>query len=83
MPPTKATFKKWLPQQINLCVFLVSSLLLFPLAQIQEIFELKTWQLILLFALGINTIIAYGALGEARTEHPLAEVSVIVTLNQY
>lgn len=77
----KLLSKKWLPQQINLCVFLVSSLLLFPLAQIQEIFELKTWQLILLFALGINTIIAYGALGEALKRAPASQVSVIVTLN--
>lgn len=75
------TAKGWSPQQLNLLIYLVASLALFPLADLSDFKGLELWQWLLLLALGINTLIAYGSLGEALKKAPASYVSLIITIN--
>lgn len=69
----------WSPQFLNLVVFSLCALILWPIATPAE---LTTWSLsewILIFALGLNTLIGYGALALALEHAPVHEVSVIIS----
>jgi len=81
-----ATFQKiltrvWTPQQINLLIYTLSSLVLAPLADFKTIAELSLLGWGLMLFLGMNTLIAYGALGEALKRAPASHVSVIISAN--
>ena len=81
-----ATFQKiltrvWTPQQINLLIYLLSSLVLAPLADFPTIAELSLGGWALMIFLGVNTLFAYGALGEALKRAPASHVSVIISTN--
>lgn len=71
----------WTPQMMNLLIYGVCCLALFPSAQIDELpkFTLNEW--FVLFALGINTLIAYGSFAEAIQRIPASYVSLIISVN--
>jgi len=71
----------WSPQMINLLVYFICALALTPLAQFREFDHLSLWQWTVLVALGLNTVIAYGALGEAFSRIPASYVSLIIAVN--
>ncbi|MCB0407908.1 MAG: DMT family transporter, partial [Bdellovibrionales bacterium] len=77
----KILLSKWTPQQINLVIYGVSTLFLFPLATPIEFSTLPINAWIILIFLGMNTVIAYGSLGEALKRAPASQVSVIVSAN--
>jgi len=81
-----ATFQKILlrrfsPQQFNMLIYGVCVLVLAPLANFSEFsnWSLGVW--VLMFALGLNTLIAYGTLAEAIKRIPASHVSIIITAN--
>lgn len=81
-----ATFQKILvrkhsPQHLNLLIYTVSALALLPAANPSSLIDLSPWALLLLVALGINTIVAYGCLAEAFQRAPASQVSVIISAN--
>lgn len=69
------------PQELNLIIYLLSSLLLLPLAQIGELAHLSFNQHFILFLLGLNTLLAYGAFAEANKLAPASYVSLIISCN--
>jgi drug/metabolite transporter (DMT)-like permease len=78
----KVQFKKgWSPQMINLLVYFICLLALFPTATVSELYNLDLWQWFILFLLGLNTLVAYGAFAEAMNLIPASYVSLIVAVN--
>jgi drug/metabolite transporter (DMT)-like permease len=77
----KVLSKKWDPQQVNFVIFLVSSFALLPMADLSALpgLEFTPWTLLLFF--GLNTVLAYGALGYALKHAPASQVSVIISAN--
>lgn len=73
--------KHWPPQVINLLIYGVCCITLLPTASMAEFAPLTSWQWFVLFLLGVNTLIAYGAFGEAMQLIPASHVSLIITLN--
>lgn len=67
--------------QFNLIVYFVSSLLLLPGAELSSLPSLVPFQWLILLFLGLNTLIAYGCLGEAFKRAPASQVSLIIVLN--
>lgn len=81
-----ATFQKlltktWTPQQVNLIIYLIATLILLPTATVTEFFEMSGFLWLLIILLGVNTIVAYGCLGEALKRAPASHVSVIISAN--
>jgi drug/metabolite transporter (DMT)-like permease len=72
---------KWAPQQINLLVYGIATVLLFPLIDLSAPFKWTFNQWLLILFLGANTLIAYGTLAEAIQRIPVNQVSFIITLN--
>lgn len=72
---------KYKPSQLNLIFYGLSSILYLPLVNFHQIstFNFNQWGLMIL--LGLNTLIAYGCIGEALKRIPVNQVGVIVTLN--
>lgn len=66
--------------QILFLLYVLSTLFVTPMATINEVFNLNTWQLACLAFCGINTLVAYGALGEAMARWQVAQVSALITL---
>lgn len=77
----KALLKKYQPQQFNFLLYTVSAILLFPLANLSEVHDVSFWNLLLVIFLGVNTVVAYGALSEALVRIPASHVSMIISLN--
>lgn len=75
------TKKGWQPQEINLILYSIAFVVLFPLADLSEFqgHSLSTW--LIFIYLGLNTVIAYGAMGIALKLAPASQVSVVVTTN--
>jgi len=78
----KKLVAQWHPQQINLIVFALPVLLFLPMAD----FNLLTvnhewWVWLLMIALGVNTIIAYGTLAASFKYAETNRISIIITLN--
>lgn len=71
----------WAPQDLNLLLFLVPAATLWPFADFEALASLTPGGWALLVFLGANTLLAYGALGEALERLAAYEVSVIITLN--
>ncbi|MCB0349808.1 MAG: DMT family transporter [Bdellovibrionales bacterium] len=71
----------WTPQMVNLLIYGICCLALFPSANLGELTPLSPWQWSVLFILGVNTLIAYGALGEALQRIPASYVSLIIAVN--
>lgn len=78
----KALLKKYAPQQFNFLIYLVAAIFLLPVADLGEINpSLGVLDLLLVVFLGINTVVAYGALSEALIRIPASHVSLIIALN--
>ncbi len=71
----------WTPQQTNLLIYLIASMLFSPLAVFHEFQGLDLSDWLTLIFLGANTLIAYGTLGEALKLLPANQVSAIIVLN--
>lgn len=67
-------------QQILWLLYTLSAIFIAPFVTMSEIFNLSHWQLLCLIFCGLNTVIAYGALGEAMARWQAAQVSAILTL---
>ncbi len=69
------------PQDLNLVIYGLPAVTLWFLADF-EVLAAMDWKLWLLMSfLGANTLVAYGALGEAFKRIPAYQVSLIITLN--
>jgi len=77
----RGLLKTWPPQQFNMLIYGISTLLLFPLADAADLVA-PTWLggMLLLF-LALNTVIAYGAFSEALLRIPSSQVSLIISVN--
>lgn len=77
----KKLVQKHHPQQLNLIIYFVPILVLLPFVRFQSFSGLHTGDWTLLIILGLNTLVAYGALAEAFKYVEANKVSVIITLN--
>ena len=68
-------------QSINLLVYAVGTIVLIPLVEWNEFFESSAMGWIILVILGLNTLLAYGALAQAVECIPLSLISILITLN--
>lgn len=77
----KKLSQKYKPQELNLVFYGLSTLLYLPTVDFTQVstFNFNQWGLMIL--LGLNTLIAYGCIGEALKRIPANQVGVIVTLN--
>ncbi len=69
------------PQELNLVYYLLPTLLLWPWVNFETLAGLTPGMWCLMVLLGANTILAYGALGEALSRLPAYQVSLILTCN--
>ena len=69
------------PQILNLVIYGVCSVIYAPLIHWQQFHVLNGWQWFLVLLLGLNTLLAYGFLGEALKHTPANQVGVIITIN--
>ena len=77
----KSLVQRYAAQGLNALIYLVPALLLWPWADFQLIagFSWKMWALMIF--LGLNTLLAYGAIAEAFRYLPANKVGIIVTVN--
>ena len=77
----KSLVQKFHAQGLNLVIYLVPAILMIPLADFGTLSTIswKVWGLLLF--LGVNTLLAYGAIAEAFRYIPANKVGIIVTLN--
>jgi len=68
-------------QQINLFLYVFSTLVYLPFVDFSDFVGLSPWMWALLIFLGFNTLIAYGCIGEALKYTDAGKVSVVVILN--
>jgi drug/metabolite transporter (DMT)-like permease len=69
------------PQSLNLLTYGVAAVVFLPLADGSTLAGLGFGGWVLLVFLGVNTLLAYGAMGEALQDAPANQVSIIITLN--
>ena len=77
----KVLLQRFSAQQFNMLIYGISVLALAPMVHFSEI---QTWSFgvwVLMIAMGLNTLIAYGALSEAIKRIPASHVSIIITAN--
>ncbi len=74
---------KYSAQTLNLLVYAVATIALIPLVEWKEFLGGGFAGWLLLFILGLNTLIAYGALAEAVECIPLSLISILITLNPF
>lgn len=77
----KALLRTYSPNQLNLFIYSFCAVMLLPFAQFSKIPALEGNDLLLLYYLGLNTVLAYGALSLAIKYTEANRVSVIITLN--
>lgn len=77
----KKLFNFWSSHQINLYIYLVSTLLFLPFVDWQTLLNLPLWVHGLYIFLGMNTLLAYGSLSVALKNLPATQVSPIITMN--
>ncbi|MBI4390011.1 MAG: DMT family transporter [Nitrospinae bacterium] len=73
--------KNYEPQSLNLLVYGIAAVVLLPGVQWREFEGVGTGYWTLMAFLGLNTLIAYGALAEAVKRIPLSHLSVLITIN--
>ena len=71
----------WDPRQVNLVLYGVAAILIFPLCNFHEFVHMSLGTWVLLALLALNTLVAYGALAEAFKLAPANVISVIITVN--
>lgn len=72
---------KYSAQTLNLLVYAVAAVVLVPLVEWTELLKGGFAGWLLLIGLGLNTLLAYGALAEAVECIPLSLISILITLN--
>ena len=77
----KKLVQKYSPQSINLILYLVATVIYVPMADFPAIGALSWPIFLLLFFLGMNTLLAYGFLAEAFKYTAANKIGIIVTLN--
>lgn len=77
----KVLLSRFSAQQFNMLIYGISVLALAPLAHFAEMLNWSPWVWVLMIAMGLNTLIAYGALSEAIKRIPASHVSIIITAN--
>ena len=77
----KSLIGRWTPQQLNLIIYIVPAVLLVVPATPSVLAEWSAGIWVLMLCLGLNTLVAYGALAEAFKLAPVNVVSTIITLN--
>lgn len=77
----KILVKKYNAQSLNLIIFLIPTIFLIPFISIADFQGLSFGVWALLIFLGLNTIVAYGALAEAFRYIEANKVSIIITIN--
>jgi drug/metabolite transporter (DMT)-like permease len=77
----KNPLKTWSISQINIYIYLVATVLYFPLVDWNQL-AAASWSTHALFVfLGLNTLFAYGSLSIALKYLPATQVSPIITMN--
>lgn len=71
----------WKPQELNLLIYGICTVALFPMAHLASLRPLDAFQWFILFLLGLNTLLAYGAFAEANRLAPASLVSLIISCN--
>lgn len=74
---------KYSAQSLNLLVYAVATVVLIPMVEWGEFFKSSIVGWSLLIVLGLNTLLAYGALAEAVECIPISLISVLITLNPF
>lgn len=69
------------PQDLNLVLYALPAVALLPFADFSVLAGLSAGWWALLVFLALNTLVAYGALGEALKRLPAHEVSLVITCN--
>lgn len=77
----KKLFHIWSNNQINLYIYLISTLVFIPFVDWQNLISIPWWAHILYVFLGLNTLVAYGSLSVALKSLPATQVSPIITMN--
>jgi drug/metabolite transporter (DMT)-like permease len=77
----KMLVQRYEPQQLNLIIYVVPAMLFAIPAEQSALSNLSPGLWVLMVFLGLNTLIAYGALAEALKLAPVNIVSTIITLN--
>lgn len=77
----KLLVKKYKPQTLNLFLYFLPIPLLIYWVDFSSIVNLTVGEWCLLLFLGLNTLVAYGALSEALKLTQASKVSVIITMN--
>ncbi len=77
----KKLSQKWHPQQLNILTYVIAAIALTALANFSNLAKLNFQQWLVLIALGFNTIIAYGCLGESLKRIPASYVGFIIALD--
>jgi drug/metabolite transporter (DMT)-like permease len=72
---------KYSAQSINLLIYAIGMIVLIPLVEWNEFIKSGAMGWFLLITLGLNTLLAYGALAEAVECIPLSLISILITLN--
>ena len=78
---TKKLIRNWSAQQVNLVAYGFSALAFLPFVDFSILGDFLAWQWIFLFLLGINTLLAYGALAASFKYLEANKISIIITLN--
>jgi len=68
-------------QRINLFIYTFSAIVYAPFVDFSVFLQLSPWMWVGLLFLGLNTLVAYGSMGEALKYTDAGKVSVIVILN--
>jgi drug/metabolite transporter (DMT)-like permease len=77
----KSLLKSYSPNQLNLFIYSFCAVMLLPFAQFSKLPTLGGPEYLLLYYLGLNTVLAYGSLSLAIKYTEANKVSVIITLN--
>jgi drug/metabolite transporter (DMT)-like permease len=77
----KGLVQKFHAQGVNLVIYLVPAIIMIPLVDFAALAVISWPVWLLLIFLGVNTLLAYGAIAEAFRFIPANKVGIIVTLN--
>jgi len=77
----KILLRTYSPNQLNLFIYSFCAVMLLPFAQFSKLPALEGGEYMLLYYLGLNTVLAYGSLSLAIKYTEANKVSVIITLN--
>lgn len=78
----KFLVQKWPSQQINLIVFSLPVLLFLPFVNVSQfLMSHEPWVWVLMIALGLNTVVAYGTLSASFKYAEANRISIVITMN--